>query len=155
MMRKYTFEDRKPLEILLVEMQNEQKKLDTSRANGEVVAGPYLVQILDEVNKNGEIFLAEENGQLVGFITFWIEEDYSNLIVKDKIYGFISDLFVLSEYRNRGIGKELLDKTENYFRAKGLLTIKLYSLASNKEALEFYSNHNFREYELLLTKKLG
>ena len=54
---------------------------------------------------------------------------------------------VLKEYRNIGIGSELLKRTISWARRKGTLKrIELSVYSSNKNAISFYLKHGF-EFE--------
>lgn len=49
-------------------------------------------------------FVAEENGELIGYICSDVQEKEHRVINKE---GFIEDWFVLEDYRGKGVGKKL------------------------------------------------
>lgn len=57
----------------------------------------------------------EQDGQVIGVLTFVVL--YGNI--------YIDDLFIKPEYRRRGIGKQLLNKVEEYGRDAGVKLISL------------------------------
>ncbi len=96
----------------------------------------YGIQIFQQLYEMGIGFLvAEEKEYVVGYVMFWLK--YEN-------QGHIISLAVDKNYRRRGYASNLLA------RAIGILflitdTIYLEVRASNKGALEFYKQFNFKE----------
>jgi len=68
------------------------------------------------------IWVAEEEGKIVGFIASdgnWFSKR------EGKVVGAIHELVILPEYRNKGIGKALVQKAIEYFKSRGLDTAEL------------------------------
>lgn len=79
-----------------------------------------------EDTKNEKIYVAKENNEIMGFISIYEEEN------------FIHHLFVDKNYKNKGVGKSLLDFAKNlYFPMK----LKCYS--KNFLAISFYKKYGF------------
>lgn len=55
---------------------------------------------------------------------------------------------VKAEYRNKGIGKRLLLKTEELAAERGCCKITLEVLQGNQKALNLYRNFGFDNYQL-------
>ena len=55
----------------------------------------------------------------------------------------IQELVVEEGYRNKGIGKALLDKTVDYCREKQIGIIEVLSSTFRKDAHRFYENNGF------------
>lgn len=88
------------------------------------------------------IWVAEENGRIVGFVASdgnWFSKR------EGKVVGAIHELIVLPEYRNRGIGKALVEKALEYFRSRGLDIAELWVGDENTRAIEFYKKLGFEE----------
>ena len=88
------------------------------------------------------IWVAEENGRIVGFVASdgnWFSKR------EGKVVGAIHELIVLPEYRNKGIGKALVEKALEYFRSRGLDTAELWVGDENTGAIEFYKKLGFEE----------
>lgn len=62
------------------------------------------------------------------------------LVVKKDImkYGWIDDLFVNRNYRNKGLGEYLVLKSLNYFKSLGLDESRLEVWSSNKRGMDLY-----------------
>lgn len=78
----------------------------------------YFAYVLEEIQKHdGKIFLAEENGTVIGVIVCKIfqgggESEFTTSCPK---IGFISDLVVAKLKRGQCVGKSLLKRVEEYF----------------------------------------
>jgi GNAT superfamily N-acetyltransferase len=81
-----------------------------------------------------EALLAEVDGQAVGFALFFYS--YSTFLTKPGIY--LEDLFVLPEYRQRGIGKALLTHLAQRAIAEDCGRLEWSVLDWNAPAIAFY-----------------
>jgi len=61
-----------------------------------------------------EVFVAEDEGKLVGFIVFKMEHDY----------GYIDDIVVAKEEQGKGIGRTLVAYAEDIAKSKGCYMMK-------------------------------
>lgn len=85
-------------------------------------------------------FIAKENDKIVGIIT-------GHSYYKEV---HIGDLIVLEEYRNKNIGKKLMETVENYFKNKGFENMNLTTYGF--QAPEFYKKCGF-EIEFIRKNK--
>jgi ribosomal protein S18 acetylase RimI-like enzyme len=83
------------------------------------------------------VFVAEEDGQVVGYITTW--QDRAAGI------GHIPNLAVAASHRNQGLGRALLEHAMNHFRAAGLSHAKIETLAQNAIGNHLYPSLGFVE----------
>jgi GNAT superfamily N-acetyltransferase len=81
-----------------------------------------------------EAILAEYAGQAVGFALFF--PNYSTFLTLPGIY--LEDLFVLPEYRRRGIGKALITKLAQVAVQRGCGRLEWSVLDWNESAQAFY-----------------
>lgn len=91
------------------------------------------------------IYVAEENEKIVGFIT-------GEILSKKEWYtvqlGTINNLFVLKEYRGKGLGKQLMETMMEAFREKGINNFELYAFNNNTNTLKFYEKLGFKKYNV-------
>ena len=78
------------------------------------------------------LFLAEEDGDAVGFVTSWLEDHVAR----------VGDLFVVERARRGGAGGKLVEAVIENLRARGATHLRL---EANLGALRFYERLGFRE----------
>lgn len=103
-------------------------------------------------NENGKIFLAIEDGKAIGFIFGWIgKSDYHTRIKK---WGYLSSIYVLSEYRKKGVGKALTKKLVEWFGKKKMKYVNLWAFWQNDSGRKFWESLGFDEYGIFMKKKI-
>lgn len=78
------------------------------------------------------LFLAEEDGQPVGFVTAWLEGHFAK----------VGDLYVAESGRRHGTGRELVETVIENLRARGATHL---FVNAQVDALAFYERLGFRE----------
>lgn len=86
------------------------------------------------VRRYAEVVLAETAGSVAGLALFFY--NYSTFLTKPGLY--LEDLFVLPEYRQRGIGKALLTYLAQRAIAEGCGRLEWSVLDWNTPAIAFY-----------------
>ena len=86
----------------------------------------------------GRIFLAEADGRPVGMLML---EPFGSGVAEPFKFG------VLEAYRNRGMGRALMEAAIDAARAMGVRTLVLTSHHSLKAALHIYESYGFRYEE--------
>jgi ribosomal protein S18 acetylase RimI-like enzyme len=67
--------------------------------------------------------------------------------------GIITDLFVREKYRGRGLGKQALERVNEYCRARGISAIELQVGKENRAAQVFYRKNDFRKLSRVVMAK--
>ena len=88
------------------------------------------------------VFIAEVKKEVVGMALIYT--GYSTW--KGKLI-YLDDLIVKEEYRNRGIGKLLLDKVIEYATKRKARVLKWQVLRWNKDAIRFYNKYDSVVYD--------
>lgn len=116
------------------------------------------VTLKDVETKEGELLVAEnENGQLVGFIAGIIDRtpsDFFRLGHKREVQAWIGELFVKERARKTGLGKQLMQEIEIYFKNSGATASWLKVATDNESARAFYCSLGYTEREVELRKPL-
>ena len=113
---------------------------------------------LQEVNENnGKCYLAIENdkavGLIMGIIKKFDENDY--LDYKCPKEGEITELIVTSKIRSNGVGQELINKMEEYFKSVGCEYILVDVFAYNKKGISFYDKQGYHSRMYTEIKKIN
>ena len=89
--------------------------------------------------------MAIEDNKIVGFIT---GEIFKKKAWYNVQLGEINNIFVLEEYRQKGIGKKLVKTMIDTFKQEGITNIDLYTFGNNVDAIKFYEKIGFKKYNV-------
>ena len=112
---------------------------------------------LEEVkNYEGKCYLDIDNDKAIGLIMGTIPEydEYDYLDYKCPKRGEITELIVSSKVRSKGIGQQLIDKLEEYFKSVGCEYVIVDVFGYNDNALKFYFKKDYHARMLTCIKKL-
>jgi ribosomal protein S18 acetylase RimI-like enzyme len=112
-------------------------------------------EILKRKIENKEIYVVQENENLIGWLRYNLFWD--NVPFMNKIY-------ILEKYRGKGIGRRLVNYWEGSMKRKGYKHV-LTSTQSNEEAQHFYRKIGYTEaggmkylddpYEIIFYKRIA
>lgn len=85
---------------------------------------------------SAEALVAEEEGQIVGYALFF--STFSTFLARPGVW--LEDLFVLPEWRGRGLGKALLTEVVRIARHRGAGRVEWSVLDWNEPAIRFYES---------------
>ncbi len=121
-----------PLNLLKIQKYHRARKLENSRIYHYLLPGK-------------KIFIASLNQQIIGYISARIIKQQGKVIEK---YLKIDDLFVLEEYRGRGVGKKLIKKMLVHFSK---INICVLFAVPDKQITSHYKKLGFaKRYEYLV-----
>lgn len=119
------------------------------------VADEHLASLLAQIEKHqGLNLIAEIDGHPIGWAVARVLEMDLFVKAEDRLCGYVSELFVVETYRGRRIGRALLTRCEEHFRALGLKSVMIGSLAGNARALSAYRSAGYAPYAIELRKAL-
>ncbi|MBD2212974.1 GNAT family N-acetyltransferase [Nostoc linckia FACHB-104] len=156
--RIFNSHDHASVAKLMAQLQDYERQLHPSRAPGSVVAHKhldYLVEITQQ--QNGQIYVAEFNQEIIGFIVCFVEELEEgdlHIVENERRYGYISDLYVSSKMRDKRVGASLMAMAEKHFLGLELKVVRLSLLHNNEAAEIFYHRVGYQIYELTYEKRL-
>ena len=105
---------------------------------------------------NGKCYIAVENNKAVGVIMGIVGtyDEYDYLDYKCPKKGEIIELIISQNVRKSGIGGQLMQKMEDYFRSIDCEYVSIDVFAYNELAINFYNKHGYHTRGLIDIKKL-
>jgi GNAT superfamily N-acetyltransferase len=84
-----------------------------------------------------EAFVGTIRGKCIAYVIYFFT--YSSFCALPTL--FLEDIFVLEEYRKRGVGKKMFDHCKEIAKSRGCGRIELSVLTWNKDAQRFYEKN--------------
>ena len=144
---------------LLVELEEYIVSID--KDNLDQVGKDYREKMikydLEDVNKyEGKCYIALENNKVVGLVMGCIfpYEEVDYLDYKCPRRGVVTELIVTEKIRSKGVGKELLNKIEEYFKSIGCEYVLIDVFAYNEKAINFYDRRGYHNRMHCVIKKI-
>jgi len=94
-------------------------------------------------------YLYEVDGKFVGFINISIRNDYVNGTDSSPV-AYVEVVYVLDEYRGRGIARSLMKVAEEFARANGCKQLASDCMTSNTASEKFHKDCGFEEAERVI-----
>lgn len=94
-------------------------------------------------SKDSEIFVAENEGKLVGFVQLYPLFSSTRM----KRYWLLNDLYVNENHRGKGFSKELIDKAKEMAKSTDACGILLETGKSNDIGNKLYPSCGFEIYD--------
>lgn len=105
----------------------------------------YAQRIIHRLNDtHTRTLVAEEDGQLVGYV-LGVVVDFVPEMFEQNSGGFLADIFVEDAYRQRGVGRQLVDALTEWFRAHGVHYFEWYVAANNPVGRAFWQSVGGRD----------
>jgi ribosomal protein S18 acetylase RimI-like enzyme len=140
---------------LIAELQDAVTPLDESLPRGADMAPRYYAQTMEACRQEaGAIFVAEIDGDVVGFVVVLTRVPFTSADGPSGEYAFITDLAVSAPWRHQGIGARLLSTAEDAARRNGAREIRLEVLVGNP-ALDLYRRVGLRDYAVTMRKRFN
>jgi len=148
--------DKKAVRALLEELLDSEKAVEPEWPAANEITELYFRRMMRLRRKHaGEILVAEDDGQVIGFITVLgrvlptLPDEYP------KEYAKITELIVHEPYRGRGTGRKLIAAAEDFARQSGVSSIRLEASAGNARGRQFYTGAGYRELVVEFFKKIS
>ena len=88
--------------------------------------------------------------KIVGFLIGEFEGDIKFRINITRVT--LNDLFVMQNYRNKGIGSALVRRFQEWAKSKEANDIGVFAFKGNERGIDFYKNSGFKDYGITLEK---
>lgn len=144
------------LKTCVIELQEFERALDSRLPAGIDIVDDYVLQMFHRCKESdGQIFIAEVDGNVAGYAMILTKVSSDELHDSDVVYALVADLFVFQAYRRRGLGQQLLDAAERFASSKGSQWLRIGVLSSNKGAQDLYEARGFRPLFAELEKDIS
>ena len=102
------------------------------------------------------LFLALDGDRVVGRLCACVQFEGAGMIlgVYGEHVGFVKGLYVDVEYRNRGIGKAMMQEAERWFKNWGCENVVLNVVEGNEGGLRFYEREGYKPVHRMMKKSL-
>ena len=104
--------------------------------------------------KYGAMFIAEENGEPLGWAFAYEEHGQPFIKEPERRHGFLAELFVVPDARGKGLGRSLMTACEGWSRGRDHKLLMVGVLAQNIRAIRSYEGAGFSPYTFLLRRYL-
>lgn len=101
--------------------------------------------------KNNIVFVAEQDGEIVGFCCASLNKKYYN---NNERSAFVDDLYVIPEQRHKGIATALFSELKSYVTEWGAVSLDLCVWDFNAAAKSFYEKVGMKTQRTILEMKL-
>ncbi|MBD3164279.1 GNAT family N-acetyltransferase [Candidatus Woesearchaeota archaeon] len=110
----------------------------------------YLKKDIKYINRG--LFIVVKGKKIVGMI---LAQYFKPLpISKYSRKGYISNLYILKEYRKKGLGGKLIETALDWLKNNKTKHVSLEIHVDNKKALQLYRKFGFKDYTVKLSKEL-
>ncbi|MDV3426093.1 MAG: GNAT family N-acetyltransferase [Bacillota bacterium] len=99
---------------------------------------------LDDWIKEGQVINIFQNEDLAGFVFLKFTENKT---------AFLEDIYIKEEFRNSGIGKQVLNEIDNMAKEKGIKSMFVSVIPRNISALNFYIECGFDHLNMIELRK--
>lgn len=103
----------------------------------------------DLISSSRAIFIAKDYYKSAGFLR--VESRVNSRIFATSIIGYISDIYVEEQYRGTNVAEKLFAEGINWFRSKGIYSVRLNVNPENTRAINFYNKLGFKEVNKTLS----
>lgn len=124
---------------------------DLFKKGAKKYADNQLIDILN--NQNTPIFVAESNGEVVGYCFCELIRQGSN-IFHDNLSLYIDDLCVSEKCRRQGIGEKLYRYAVEFAKSKGCYNLTLNVWNLNPTAILFYEKMGLKPLKVYMEQIL-
>ena len=148
--RKATVKDLDIVAELFLKQLRELKKFEPSLKVGTKKEAKKAVRGWGKHTKYFVILVAEADREIVGFVNGMT---YRHSI-RNKREGFVNNIYVLPEYRRKGIATKLLTSIIKKFKMRNLTMCTLDAYVKNKKAISLWKKMGFKEDFIEFKKKI-
>ena len=135
-----------------VHAMHQENRPDLYRKLDAPLSRAYYTQMVE--NPGGIALCAECGGEVAGVAYTNMKAPTENAVMVPRITAFMDDLAVHPDFRERGIGRALLEESRKQALARGAVSLELMVWAFNQNAIEFYEHAGMTPRSMIMEMKL-
>lgn len=114
------------------------------------------IEFLEEtiLSDEWDFLVAVDEDRLLGMVALFIEHTLPYECFVQHRYLNFADIYVEPEYRNSGIGKQLIDAVKQWAKDKQVDYIELLVVEQNKRAYDLYLKEHFEPVHTVMRYKI-
>lgn len=124
------------------------------RLDSDFAAQHWAVLRARVAAKNGVVLIAEQEGAPAGWACAHDDDGEVFMAQAERRHGFLTEIYVESAARGRGLGRALIAACEDWARGRGHALLMIGVLAGNARAIRAYEGAGYAPYNLALRKYL-
>jgi GNAT superfamily N-acetyltransferase len=132
-------------------------ELENKRVLENITYGLVASEEEGMLKKNNDYFYIALNGKnVIGYIIGEIiEKNIYNIFPKDISFLQVNDIYILKEYRNKGIGEKLLKIIEEKAKTNGIMHVLISTATKDAETIKrFYDRNGYRTWTQIFFKDI-
>ncbi|MEM2102130.1 MAG: GNAT family N-acetyltransferase [Candidatus Bathyarchaeia archaeon] len=136
---------------LWLSLAREMFEIEHFTLPSEANADKWIKFIRDSLaEKKSFLFVAKSRYKPIGFAYGSVFREYP--LEVSEFIGTINDVYVLPEFRGKGIGKKLVVRCLNRLKTEGVKAVRLMVLTENEVAVKLYEKLGFKIYRYGMIK---
>lgn len=108
-------------------------------------------QYFRKMIETGITLVAEVNSSVVGYIVVAV---FHQSFRRENPIAELENMFIDTEYRRKGIGKKLVEEARKIAMERGAKRLKVEASMKNEQAINFYKECGFEDFDIILQMKL-
>lgn len=144
--RRATADDVPAVVPLWQEMMDVHAALDPQRFRPAGDGAAYWARVLPAWLEDEKccVLVADDGERLAGYIVGWLHQSVP--VFQPDIYGFVSDICVAADCRQRGIGRQMFETLKAWFRKRGASHVELRVAVTNPVSQAFWRDVGCEDY---------
>lgn len=131
------------------ELNNQLFELEYNNFDSSLKVGwPFEkegIEYFSDMLNNQVVFITLVDNSVVGYLAGSINVESSYVT---KSLAELDNMFILENYRKYGIGTKLVNEFKKYCLNIGIQEIKVTASTRNNNAIKFYKNNGFEDFEV-------
>jgi ribosomal protein S18 acetylase RimI-like enzyme len=141
------------LRRLWINLAREMFEIEPITIPPEANSNKWFNFVKDGLDKRRTLLLiAKAEEKTVGFVSATLPREQTLEVAES--FSIINDLYVLPEFRRKGIGKKLLEECMNRIRAEGFKVVRLSVLPKDENAMRLYQKFGFTTFLYSMARRL-